>query len=107
MERWQEEVEILTQEFRRAIRGFQKMDEVWMSLAADSDGSSESKGKTAYAKKKAAMYRRMAQDCRETFAKLGGTWVPEGVSLGDHIRAERPSQNIDWTSGIQSLFDSA
>ncbi|KDR71018.1 hypothetical protein GALMADRAFT_15660, partial [Galerina marginata CBS 339.88] len=33
MERWQEEVEILTQEFRRAIRGFEKMDQVWSSLA--------------------------------------------------------------------------
>ncbi|KAK7021435.1 hypothetical protein R3P38DRAFT_2435965, partial [Favolaschia claudopus] len=33
MERWQEEVEILAQEFRRSIKGFTKMRDVWTSLA--------------------------------------------------------------------------
>ncbi|KAJ7458121.1 hypothetical protein FB451DRAFT_964523, partial [Mycena latifolia] len=33
MERWQEEVEILGQEFHRAIQGFNKMEATWTALA--------------------------------------------------------------------------
>jgi hypothetical protein len=41
MERWQEEVEILEEEFRRAIRGFEKMEQVWSSLAMSKGFESE------------------------------------------------------------------
>jgi hypothetical protein len=105
MEHWQEEVEILQEEFRRAIRGFEKMEQVWSSLALTSTESSESadfdprvvKGKMAYGKKKAAMYGRMAEEARVVFHSIGATYPPDGVSLGDHIRSQRPSQEIDWT----------
>jgi hypothetical protein len=106
MERWQEEVEILEEEFRRAIRGFEKMEQVWSSLAmskgfesADLD-SRLAKGKMAYGKKKAAMYGRMAKEARMVFHSIGATYPSEGVSLGDHIRSQRPSQEIDWTSVV-------
>jgi hypothetical protein len=110
MERWQEEVEILEEEFRRAIRGFEKMEQVWSSLAmskgpdseaAESDFDSRvAKGKMAYGKKKAAMYGRMAKEAHMVFLSIGATYPPEGVSLGDHIRSQRPSQEIDWTSAV-------
>lgn len=32
MERWEEEVEILAQEFRWSIQGFDKLAEVWIHL---------------------------------------------------------------------------
>ncbi|KDR78511.1 hypothetical protein GALMADRAFT_209005 [Galerina marginata CBS 339.88] len=107
MERWQEEVEILAQEFRRTIRGFDKMAHVWSSLAISPapvecshnlvDHGVEH-GKMAYGKKKAAMFRRMANDARVAFESIGGTWPAYGVSLKDHILSERPSQEIDWDS---------
>jgi hypothetical protein len=111
MERWQEEVEILEEEFRRATRGFEKMEQVWSSLAMSQlEGSLDSlavanppdprvaKGKMAYGMKKAAMYGRMAKEARSVFDSIGGTYPPEGVSLGDHIQSQRPSQENDWTS---------
>jgi hypothetical protein len=108
MERWQEEVEILEEEFRRAIRGFEKMEQVWSSLAISSLEGSESadfdprvaKGKMAYGKRKTAMYGRMAKEARTVFHSIGATYPPEGVSLGDHIRSQRPSQEIDWISAV-------
>jgi len=112
MERWQEEVEILEEEFRRAIRGFEKMEQVWSSLAmsigsesADFFDSRVAKGKMAYGKKKAAMYGRMAKEARMVFHSIGATYPPEGVSLGDHIRSQRPSQEIDWTSSVNGNYD--
>lgn len=105
MERWQEEVEILEEEFRRAIRGFEKMEQVWSSLAMSEGSKSDfdprvAKGKMAYGKKKAAMYGEMAKEARMVFHSIGATYPPEGVSLGDHIRSQRPSQEIDWTSVV-------
>jgi hypothetical protein len=52
MERWIEEVEILEEEFRRTIHGFNKMTVVWTQLA---DQSSK-RGYTAYGRQKADMY---------------------------------------------------
>ena len=53
MERWQEEVEILGQEFRRAIQGFNKMEATWTALAHDHENEP---GKKVYALKVAGMY---------------------------------------------------
>jgi hypothetical protein len=82
MESWQEEVEILAQEFRRAICGFGKMEVVWTAMAADHTGMA---GKKAYGLKTAAMYRRMAADALKAFIKAGGTWPAARVSLAEHI----------------------
>ncbi|KAJ7732066.1 hypothetical protein DFH07DRAFT_755417 [Mycena maculata] len=97
MERWQEEVEILAQEFRRAIQGFNKMGTVWTALAHDHE---EEPGKKAYALKVASMYQEMGKDAQEKFAKVGGTWPRAGVSLAQHIKSERPDQKIDWDASI-------
>ncbi|KAJ6489120.1 hypothetical protein C8R45DRAFT_929812 [Mycena sanguinolenta] len=53
MERWQEEVEILAQEFRRAIQGFDKMEAVWTALANEHKNDP---GKQAYALKTANIF---------------------------------------------------
>ncbi|KAJ6506564.1 hypothetical protein C8R45DRAFT_922749 [Mycena sanguinolenta] len=91
MERWQEEVEILGQEFRRAIQGFNKMENVWTSLAKDHKNEA---GKSAYASKVANMYQQMDSDARQHFTKAGGTWSKEGVSLAQHIKSERPDPKL-------------
>ncbi|KAJ7233451.1 hypothetical protein C8J57DRAFT_1090535 [Mycena rebaudengoi] len=97
MEQWQEEVEILAQEFRHAIQGFNKMKTVWTALAHDHQ---EDPGKKAYALKKANMYPEMGKDAQEKFAKVGGTWPRDGVSLAYHIKSERSDQKIDWDASI-------
>ncbi|KAJ7476653.1 hypothetical protein FB451DRAFT_1173522 [Mycena latifolia] len=89
MERWQEEVEILGQEFRRAIQGFNKMEATWTALAHDHENEP---GKKVYALKVA--------DAQEQFKKVGGTWPKAGVSLAQHIKSERPDPKIDWAAVI-------
>ncbi|KAJ7576191.1 hypothetical protein C8J56DRAFT_1062311 [Mycena floridula] len=91
MERWQECVEILEEEFRRSIRGFNVMTSIWEKLAMQSEG-----GHAAYAFKQSAMYQKMALNAAEKFIAAKGTWPGEGIRLADHVKAARPSQNIDW-----------
>jgi hypothetical protein len=99
MERWQEEVEILTQESRRTVMGFQKMRDVWYSLSSPSlvgDTSAVGRGKTAYAKRQGAMYAALEAQARKSFSAVGVTWLAADVALADHIRAERPSCTLEW-----------
>jgi hypothetical protein len=70
MECWQQEAEILAQEFRRAIQGFTKMEAVWTTLAED---HSNDPGKQAYALNIANMYWQMREDVEKEFADVGGT----------------------------------
>ncbi|OCH85160.1 hypothetical protein OBBRIDRAFT_692560, partial [Obba rivulosa] len=55
-ERYDEEVNILHAEFRRTIKSFMKMSEVWEAAARKSD---RSPGAKAYAKQKSFMFKRM------------------------------------------------
>jgi hypothetical protein len=87
-----EEVEILAQEFRRSVVGFRKMCYLWGEMG----DKSEKPGCIAYARQKAAMYHRMASDCETAFHKAGGTWPADGESLVEHVRAARPSLELDW-----------
>ncbi|KAJ6505280.1 hypothetical protein C8R45DRAFT_923574 [Mycena sanguinolenta] len=77
MEQWQE-VEILGQEFHRAIQGFNKMETIWTALAHDHENAP---GKKAYALKVAGMYQQMGKDAQEQFEKVGGTWPKAGPML--------------------------
>ena len=58
-DRTQEEVEILQEEFKRTIRSFQRMSNVWLEL-----GSCEENGRAAYAQQQSRMYSELAEDCR-------------------------------------------
>ncbi|KAJ6506461.1 hypothetical protein DFH09DRAFT_867734, partial [Mycena vulgaris] len=93
MERWQEELEIVGQEFRRAVQGFNKMHSVWTALA---DDHKNNPGRKAYASKVASMYEQMEKNMCQQFEKVGGTWPKVGVSLAQHIKSERPDPSIDW-----------
>jgi hypothetical protein len=87
-----EEVETLAQEFRRSIFGFRKMCSVWGEMG----DQSAKPGYIAYARQKAAMFNRMAEDCDTAFKKAGGTWPAKGQSLVDHVRAARPRLEVNW-----------
>jgi hypothetical protein len=98
MQHFQEEVEILAQEFRNATCGFTCMNEVWTCLATDAKSSH---GVVAYAMEKASMFSRMAEECRAAFIKVGGTWPADGTLLANHIRDERPQKTVDWSISIE------
>ncbi|KAJ6471519.1 hypothetical protein C8R45DRAFT_1165325 [Mycena sanguinolenta] len=91
MERWQEEVEILGQEFHHAIQGFNEMEAVWTVLAHNHEKDPRKK---TYALKVAGMYQQMGKDAQEQFEKIGGTWPKAGVSLAHHIKSECPDAKL-------------
>lgn len=60
VDRLQEELEILEEEFRRTHKSFERMDEVWQELAILNENVG---GYSAYAWRKAKMYSRYAAEC--------------------------------------------
>jgi hypothetical protein len=84
-ERWDEDVEILEEEFRRTVRGFARMSEVWTEMGENGDTG----GHRAYAMQKASAYGRMAKQARDQFEAAGGTWPENGTTLFDHVRRLR------------------
>jgi hypothetical protein len=98
VERWQEEVEILTQESRRTVMGFQRMRDVWYALSSpfSVEDTAVGRGKIAYAKRQGAMYANLEVRANKLFSAVGVTWPAPGIALADHIRAERPSYNLEW-----------
>jgi hypothetical protein len=88
-QRWEEEVEILEEEFRRTIRSFERMAEVWRLLAKAPDMAT---GYSAYAFKHTQMFSEMAEDCRGKFAAQGGTW-PDKCTLLELISQQRRDRN--------------
>ncbi len=104
MERWVEEAELLEEEFRRLIRGCEKMASVWLSLTEAKvkyqpiftarQGSDQ--GYKSYAYQKADMYERMGLNARELFKTVGGEWPSLGESLSEHVRRRRPVTSVDW-----------
>jgi hypothetical protein len=95
MERWEEEVEIVEEEFRRTVRSFEKMASVWNELGV----RSMQEGHAAYAFLKAHIFEGLAHDCREKFEAAGGSW-PNGRSLAELVYAQQQSR----ISGKSFLF---
>ncbi|KAF8963731.1 hypothetical protein BDZ97DRAFT_1661232 [Flammula alnicola] len=115
MERWIEEVELLEEEFRRFIRGCQKLQEIWTSLSLSVNdrytylprsisGTSAtpkpSPGHCAYALQKADMYSKMASTAQNKFKTVGGEWPLQGETLSEYVRRRRPCLTVDWTASI-------
>jgi hypothetical protein len=97
MMRWVEEVELLEEEFRRLIRGLEKMATIWESLSSLPSAELKHRptvaissnatlpGYSAYAARKAAMYREMTEKERDRFKNAGGQWPAENESLSEHV----------------------
>jgi hypothetical protein len=88
MERWQEEVEILEEEFRRLSRACDRMAAVWTGLATVE--RIPNNGFVAYAHETSAMYTSMGVKARDYFSQAGGAWPVDGQDLEEHVRARRP-----------------
>ncbi|KAJ7764057.1 hypothetical protein DFH07DRAFT_770706 [Mycena maculata] len=86
-----------SQEFRRAIQGFTKMETIWTALAQEHNINP---GKQAYALKTASIYSQMRKEGEKKFADVGGTWPSAGVSLAQHIKSERLDGMIDWDAVV-------
>ncbi|KAJ6452205.1 hypothetical protein C8R45DRAFT_945755 [Mycena sanguinolenta] len=80
-----------SEEFRCAIQGFNKMENIWTSLAKDHKNEP---GKSAYASKVANMYQQIESNAQQQYTKVGGNWLKEGVSLAQHIKSEHPDPKI-------------
>ncbi|KAJ6616904.1 hypothetical protein B0H10DRAFT_1914835 [Mycena sp. CBHHK59/15] len=68
MQRWQEQKEQKLVELLRTIRSFVKMQSIWSQLG---DSHANQPGHAAYARQKAWMYERRAEDARKLI-RLGG-----------------------------------
>ena len=90
MQRWEEEVEILEEEFRRTIRSFDRMAEVWTQLA---NTPNTAMGYAPYAFRHAQGYHDMAEDCRTKFKAAGGTW-PDICSLSELISQQWQNRRL-------------
>ena len=111
MMRWVEEVELLEEEFRRLIRGLEKMASIWESLsslpsaelkyrptpAMTLSSSTTLPGYSAYAARKAAMYHEMTKKECDRFKNAGGQWPAENKSLSEHVWQRRPALTVDWS----------
>jgi hypothetical protein len=78
------------------------MDVVWSHLGKRAEG-----GSAAYARKKAGMYRRMAVDCKELYAKVGEPKLMDrssGQILADAVLEWRKTEMRGLVSVNLRLF---
>ncbi|KAF7973122.1 hypothetical protein HWV62_16156 [Athelia sp. TMB] len=93
MYRWLEQKETLESEFRRTIKGFDRMTNIWREMAKE---NREKKGYEAYGLQKADMYERMAGECRVKFEKTGAGWPAQDQSESDYVRSRRPQLEYEF-----------
>ena len=63
-DRWQEEVELVTEETRRTERFFKFRSDEWMSLSQTCSGDpAEAEGRRAFAREQVAQFERMRVHC--------------------------------------------
>jgi hypothetical protein len=91
MQRWQEQKEQKLVELLRTVRSFTKMQHVWTQLA--DHHCANQPGHTAYARKKAAMYDRRAEDARG-LVRLGGydELLSPTANVIEFIKRERATE---------------
>lgn len=71
MERWEEEVCIVEEEFRRYVRGCSALKMAWMHMAEEADRP----GNRAFAIRTAALYDGMAQSAKKQICKAHIPWA--------------------------------
>ncbi|KAJ7232264.1 hypothetical protein C8J57DRAFT_1250671 [Mycena rebaudengoi] len=118
MERQQEQYEQKLAEFKRKIRSFERESDIWSSMAKD---HATNPGHAAYAKKKAAMFAEMGQDCKD---KLRGCYAKpdallevkrivdfvmelrgsQDARLAEHSIANRVTYPGEWWGYLKYLY---
>jgi hypothetical protein len=100
MQRWQEEWESKQADFLRCIRAFHKSSDVWKVLSQ----AAACGGAIAYANKKSAMFREMAELATSDFIAAGYEdrlqTLSGDKSLADLVMADRldPNYAVDYVS---------
>jgi hypothetical protein len=92
--RWQEEWERKLIEFLRTIRHYDKMADVWESLATSADSSP---GKAAVAMKTSKRYLELSRRCEDVFRQAGYVYRRPHSSprMADMTPAASTQQGID------------
>ena len=73
--RWEEEVFILREEFKRAARAFKFLSEAWRN-AGDAYAES-SRGRLAYSRERSQMYSKMEAACKAEYSSVEGRDLDE------------------------------
>jgi hypothetical protein len=91
MQQWQEPGEQKLAELLRTNRSFLKMEDTWTALALQNAPTKP--GHSAYAKQKAAMYRKRAEMAQALILGVGyGDLLPSDASLVQHVQEERDAE---------------
>ncbi|KAJ7924289.1 hypothetical protein B0H13DRAFT_2315685 [Mycena leptocephala] len=91
MQRWQEQKEQKLAELLRTNRSFLKMEATWAILALDS--AQKSLGHSAYARQKAAMYRKRAERAQALITAVGyGDLLAPDASIIARVQQERDQE---------------
>ncbi|KAJ7866920.1 hypothetical protein B0H13DRAFT_1897811, partial [Mycena leptocephala] len=91
MQRWQEQKEQKLVELLRTIRSFTKMQQVWIELA--NQHSSNQPGHAAYARQKAWMYQRRAEEAQNLVRSGGhGDLLAPTANVIEFIERERAAE---------------
>ncbi|KAJ7480380.1 hypothetical protein B0H11DRAFT_1915796 [Mycena galericulata] len=86
MQRWQEQGEQKLAELLRTNRSFQRMGQTWLSLAS----TNPQPGHQAYARQKAAMYQKRAQEVQDLIRSAGyKDLLTEKADIVSRISSER------------------
>ncbi|KAF7300128.1 CxC2 domain-containing protein [Mycena kentingensis (nom. inval.)] len=99
MLRWREQKEQKLAEILRVRRSFLKMHSTWTTLSA----SAVKPGYAAFARQKAAMYQRMAQDTATRLASAGySEFLVEGFNLVEWVQQERSTEDAKFERLVYS-----
>ncbi|KAJ7923693.1 hypothetical protein B0H13DRAFT_1864678 [Mycena leptocephala] len=101
MQRWQEQKEQKLVELLRTIRSFTKMQQVWIELA--NQHSSNQPGHAAYARQKAWMYQRRAEEAQNLVRSGGhGDLLAPTANVIEFIERERAAEREYLLSRLQT-----
>lgn len=92
-------MEIREEDFRRIIRGFHRLSEIWLELGNDFKPG----GHRSYALQKSAAFNCMAKESEKLFKAAGGTWPAEGETLFDLIRRQRQQRRRSVSFSSSSI----
>ncbi|KAJ7127477.1 hypothetical protein C8R46DRAFT_1235584 [Mycena filopes] len=102
MQRWQEQGEQKLAELLRTNRSFQKMDLTWSALAQTDLPT----GHKAYARQKAAMYRKRAEEAQTFVVAAGyGALLKKDGNLIERVQSERAKEARFLADAEGSLAD--
>ncbi|KAJ7809343.1 hypothetical protein B0H14DRAFT_3151655 [Mycena olivaceomarginata] len=106
MQRWQEQGEQKLAELLRTNRSFLKMEDTWTALALQNAPTKP--GHSAYAKQKAAMYRKRAEMAQALILGVGyGDLLASDASLVQRVQEERDAERKLSFASVEAFVQQA